>query len=137
MQMTQKTLPSHASVVVIGGGIMGSSTLYHLAKMGVETERGTWPNPSLALIDEGMEHLFQFARLCMEARLLTDDPILKRYGTLSAFHLTFGEWLGYIGKETLGKWQKLGAEMGGEQALVDTICGYEFHADSPVCKSIG
>jgi 4-methylaminobutanoate oxidase (formaldehyde-forming) len=35
MQMTQKTLPSHASVVVIGGGIMGSSTLYHLAKMGV------------------------------------------------------------------------------------------------------
>lgn len=28
-------LPSHASVVVIGGGIMGCSTLYHLAKMGV------------------------------------------------------------------------------------------------------
>ncbi|TPE51924.1 GcvT family protein [Amaricoccus solimangrovi] len=30
-----QTLPSHASVVVIGGGIMGCSTLYHLAKMGV------------------------------------------------------------------------------------------------------
>ena len=29
------TLPSHASTVVIGGGIMGCSTLYHLAKMGV------------------------------------------------------------------------------------------------------
>ncbi|MDJ0824289.1 MAG: FAD-dependent oxidoreductase [Rhodobacter sp.] len=29
------TLPSHAPVVVIGGGIMGCSTLYHLAKMGV------------------------------------------------------------------------------------------------------
>ncbi|MEM8840211.1 MAG: FAD-dependent oxidoreductase [Pseudomonadota bacterium] len=28
-------LPSHASVVVIGGGIMGCSTLYHLAKSGV------------------------------------------------------------------------------------------------------
>ncbi|MBT52501.1 MAG: FAD-dependent oxidoreductase [Mameliella sp.] len=28
-------LPSHASVVVIGGGIMGCSTLYHLAQMGV------------------------------------------------------------------------------------------------------
>ena len=27
--------PSHASVVVIGGGIMGASTLYHLAKLGV------------------------------------------------------------------------------------------------------
>lgn len=29
------SLPSYASVVVIGGGIMGCSTLYHLAKMGV------------------------------------------------------------------------------------------------------
>lgn len=28
-------LPPHASVVVIGGGIMGTSVLYHLAKMGV------------------------------------------------------------------------------------------------------
>lgn len=28
-------LPSHASVVVIGGGAVGASTLYHLAKMGV------------------------------------------------------------------------------------------------------
>ncbi|MDG2404744.1 MAG: FAD-dependent oxidoreductase, partial [Paracoccaceae bacterium] len=27
-------MPSHAAVVVIGGGIMGCSTLYHLAKMG-------------------------------------------------------------------------------------------------------
>jgi len=33
--MTQSPLPSHASVVVIGGGIMGCSTLYHLAEMGV------------------------------------------------------------------------------------------------------
>jgi len=31
----QTALPSHASVVVIGGGIMGCSTLYHLAKLGV------------------------------------------------------------------------------------------------------
>ena len=28
-------LPSHASVVVIGGGVMGCSTLYHLALNGV------------------------------------------------------------------------------------------------------
>lgn len=32
---SSKQLPSHASVVVIGGGIMGCSTLYHLAKEGV------------------------------------------------------------------------------------------------------
>ncbi|MCY4395488.1 MAG: FAD-dependent oxidoreductase [Rhodospirillaceae bacterium] len=30
-----ESLPAHASVVVIGGGVMGCSTLYHLAKMGV------------------------------------------------------------------------------------------------------
>ncbi len=33
--MSAKDLPSHASVVIVGGGIMGCSTLYHLAKMGV------------------------------------------------------------------------------------------------------
>ncbi len=34
--MTEPQLPSHSSVVVIGGGIMGCSTLYHLAKEGVK-----------------------------------------------------------------------------------------------------
>lgn len=33
--MTEQGLPAHASVVVIGGGVMGCSTLYHLAEMGV------------------------------------------------------------------------------------------------------
>ncbi len=33
--MNSQTLPTHASVIVIGGGIMGCSTLYHLAKSGV------------------------------------------------------------------------------------------------------
>jgi 4-methylaminobutanoate oxidase (formaldehyde-forming) len=33
--MNASILPSHAPVVVIGGGIMGCSTLYHLAKRGV------------------------------------------------------------------------------------------------------
>ena len=33
--MIDSTLPSHASVVVVGGGVMGCSTLYHLAKLGV------------------------------------------------------------------------------------------------------
>ncbi len=31
----RQPLPQHASVVVIGGGVMGCSTLYHLAKAGV------------------------------------------------------------------------------------------------------
>ena len=33
--MNNHSLPSHASVVVIGGGVMGCSTLYHLAKHGL------------------------------------------------------------------------------------------------------
>ena len=33
--MPVKNLPSHASVIVIGGGVMGCSTLYHLATQGV------------------------------------------------------------------------------------------------------
>ena len=32
--METANLPSSASVVVIGGGVMGCSTLYHLAKLG-------------------------------------------------------------------------------------------------------
>ncbi|NKB60681.1 MAG: FAD-dependent oxidoreductase [Gammaproteobacteria bacterium] len=33
--MQTHSLPNHASVIVIGGGVMGCSTLYHLAKQGV------------------------------------------------------------------------------------------------------
>ena len=33
--MNPAPLPQHASIVVIGGGVMGCSTLYHLAKQGV------------------------------------------------------------------------------------------------------
>ncbi len=33
--MNAQALPHHASIVVIGGGVMGCSTLYHLSKLGV------------------------------------------------------------------------------------------------------
>ena len=32
--MTTTTLPSHAEIVIVGGGIAGCSVAYHLAKMG-------------------------------------------------------------------------------------------------------
>ena len=35
METPRENLPAHASVIVIGGGVMGCSTLYHLAKDGV------------------------------------------------------------------------------------------------------
>ena len=34
METPRENLPAYASVVVIGGGVMGCSTLYHLAKDG-------------------------------------------------------------------------------------------------------
>ena len=34
--MNEQKIPSHASVIVIGGGVMGCSTLYHLAKNGIK-----------------------------------------------------------------------------------------------------
>ena len=34
--MSNQQLPRHASVVVIGGGVMGCSTIYHLAKNGIK-----------------------------------------------------------------------------------------------------
>ena len=33
--MAEITFPAHASVIVIGGGVMGCSTLYHLAELGI------------------------------------------------------------------------------------------------------
>ena len=30
-----KQLPSHADVVIVGGGIIGCSTAYHLTKIGI------------------------------------------------------------------------------------------------------
>src|SRR3979490_1214664 len=32
--MTPMTLPSHAEIIIVGGGIAGCSVAYHLAKMG-------------------------------------------------------------------------------------------------------
>ncbi|MCG8615071.1 MAG: FAD-dependent oxidoreductase, partial [Desulfobacterales bacterium] len=31
-----KELPSHAKVVIIGGGVIGCATAYHLTKLGVK-----------------------------------------------------------------------------------------------------
>ena len=48
------SLPSHASVVVIGGGAIGCSTLYHLAKYGIS---------DVVLLEKDKFHLVQLGTL--------------------------------------------------------------------------
>ena len=46
---SQSSLPSNAKAVVIGGGIVGNSIVYHLARLGwreiVQIDKGPFPNP--------------------------------------------------------------------------------------------
>ena len=90
-------LPSHASVVVIGGGVMGCSTLYHLAKSGVTdaillernqvTSGTTW-------------HSAAQVRALRSSHNLTDliRYSIQLYGSLEA---ETGQQVGWINKGSL------------------------------------
>ncbi len=95
--MKQSALPQHASVVVIGGGVMGCSTLYHLAKQGVSdavliernqlTSGTTW-------------HSAAQVRALRSTRNLTD---LIRYSIslYSELETETGQMIGWINKGSL------------------------------------
>ena len=95
--MPHTALPSHASVVVIGGGVMGCSTLYHLAKAGVSdavllernqlTSGTTW-------------HSAAQVRALRSSRNLTD---LIRYSIslYAGLEEETGQATGWIGKGSL------------------------------------
>ena len=95
--MPEAALPSHASVVVIGGGVMGCSTLYHLAKAGVSdavllernqlTSGTTW-------------HSAAQVRALRSSRNLTD---LIRYSIslYAGLEEETGQATGWIGKGSL------------------------------------
>ncbi|MDA9981555.1 FAD-dependent oxidoreductase [Gammaproteobacteria bacterium] len=67
-----KSLPQHASVVVIGGGVMGCSTLYHLAREGVSdavllernqlTSGTTWHSAAQVRALRGTQNLTELIR---------------------------------------------------------------------------
>jgi len=95
--MAEENLPSQASVVVIGGGVMGCSTLYHLAKLGVSdavlvernqlTSGTTW-------------HSAAQVRALRSSRNLTDliKYSIRLYGELEA---ETGQATGWINKGSL------------------------------------
>ena len=135
--MPDLTLPSHASVVVIGGGVMGCSALYHLAEAGVTdtillernrlTSGTTWHSAAqvralrstrnlTALIIYGFERPLYFGK--------HEEPVL-----------TFGKpaWFNQVGREvkqaheraaifdqsTFGKIRVTGRDA---EAFLDRLC---------------
>ena len=72
----QKEVPSHAQVVIIGGGVIGCSTAYHLAKLGVKdvillerkslTSGTTWAAAGLLINLRGTPELSGMARYAIE-----------------------------------------------------------------------
>ena len=90
-------LPSHASVIVIGGGVMGCSTLYHLAKEGL---RDTILLERNKLTSGTTWHSAAQVRALRSSRNLTE---LIRYSVslYSALEEETGQSTGWINKGSL------------------------------------
>ena len=83
-----KQLPSHAKVVIIGGGVVGSATAYHLTKLGVKdvvllerknlTCGTTWAAAGLVVILRGTPEMVRMTRhgyeLYRELEKETEQP---------------------------------------------------------------
>ena len=81
-------LPSHASVVVIGGGVMGCSTLYHLAK-------GVTDAILLERIDHIWHNQFRGYGHCVHHNDGSHSLFIKLYGSLGS---ETGQPVGWINK---------------------------------------
>lgn len=71
------SLPYHASVVAIGGGIMGCSTLYHLAKMAVTdavlVDRNMGPESARIAAELDAENMLELGTTVIEGPVFDHD----------------------------------------------------------------
>ena len=93
--MSDKTLPTHARVIIVGGGVIGCSIAYHLAKLG-------WRDVVL-----------------LERKQLTSGTTWHAAGLLTTLRDT--ETQTRLAKYTLELYRKLGEETGQATGLIG--CG--------------
>ena len=84
-----------------------------LASLGVQAERGVWPAPSLAHLEELVDLMQLGVGPLVEALEFTEDPVLRHYSIFLAFINIHGSFPGVIRKENLERWQELEAGIGG------------------------
>ena len=102
----------------------------------VEPDRAKRQPPSAQQAKEAFDlALVQCNRSVMDMKLLTQDPIKKRFVTLDTFQI-YGQ-LCFSGHHTKSVRIELEESYGGEVALTQAIEGYDFHVDGPVHKEIG
>jgi len=92
------SLPSHASVIVIGGGIVGCSTLYHLAKAGVRDaillekhqigSGTTWHSAALVTVLRPSSTLASLARYSAKLYASLEAETGQATGWRQAGHIT-------------------------------------------------
>lgn len=110
---TPDTVPDHAEVVVIGGGSLGTSTLYHLAKYGIKnpillekdqlTAGTTWHSAGLVwrLRPSDIE-----TELLNYTRVLGRDVLEKETGVSAGFNENGGLFIAN-NKERLDEYKRL------------------------------
>ena len=101
----------------------------------VHQEKPNLQTPSVQQAKEGFDlAVVQTNRQILDMKLLTQDPVKKRYATLWLFH--FHGMYGYLVQNHRARVEDE-ERMGGEAALTQAIEEYDFHVDGPLHKETG